>query len=246
VVRTTYHESMTATRRCGQCGVTFTPRREHARFCSPECRVAWNRHHLRDAAAEDRALEWSVAGMRDVTERLSVDRPADEAAAFTAVAEAVWWVTIIDARLVRQYTDLYDDVLAEYVAVPPPVIEGTLAGLRFVRNMMSFQGARADFIRPSAGSDTDAGPDTDNGPDGASGPDGAFGRVAAWTWNRVPARALEPLPARVRPWETSRYQAYTAWLAERTVGEVFGRAAAFLNLAAAQAAPLAEAAAEAS
>jgi hypothetical protein len=212
---------MTATRGCGQCGVLFTPRREHARFCSPECRVAWNRHHLRDAAAEDRALEWSIAGMLDVTERLSMGQPADEAAAFTAVAEAVWWVTIIDARLVRQYTDLYDAVLADYVAVPPPVIEGTLAGLRFVRNMMSFPGGRADFIRPPAG------------------PDGNDAVVAAWTWKRVPEQTLGPLPARMRPWEINRYRSYTAWLAERTVGEVFAPAAAFLESAAAQAAPLA-------
>jgi hypothetical protein len=181
--------------------------------------VAWNRHHLRDAAAEDRALDWSIAGMRDVTDRLWVGHPADAAAAFTAVAEAVWWVTIIDARLVRQYTDLYDDVLTAYTAVPPPVIEGTLAGLRFVRNMMSFRGGRVDFIAPPAG------------------PGDEDSVAAAWTWNRVPEPALGPLPATVRPWETNRYRAYEAWLAERTVGEVFERATAFLNLAASQAAP---------
>jgi hypothetical protein len=200
----------------------FAPRREHARFCSPGCRVAWNRDHLRDAAAEDRALEWSIAGMRDVTERLSLDRPADAAAAFTAVAEAVWWVTIIDARLVRQYTDLYDDVLAAHAAVQRPVIEGTLAGLRFVRNTMSFPGERADFITPPAYP-------------GGDGSDG--GVLAAWTWQPVPEPELEPLPATLRPWEATRYRAYRAWLAGHTVGEVFGRAAAFLNVAASRAAP---------
>jgi hypothetical protein len=197
----------------------FTPRREHARFCSPGCRVAWNRDHLRDAAAEDRALDWSIAGMRDVTERLSLDRPADAAAAFTAVAEAVWWVTIIDARLVRQYTDLYDDVLAAHAAVQRPVIEGTLAGLRFVRNTMSFPRERADFIRPPAY------------------PGGDGGVLAAWTWQRMPEAALGPLPATMRPWEANRHRAYRAWLADRTVGEVFGRAAAFLNRAASKAVP---------
>ena len=75
-------------------------------------------------------------------------QPVDQAAALTAVTEAVWWVTIIDARLVRQYTDLYDGVLAARVAVQRPVIEGTLAGLRFVRNMMSDQVRRVDFIGP--------------------------------------------------------------------------------------------------
>ena len=195
----------------------FAPRREHARFCSPGCRVAWNRDHSRDSAAEDRALAWSIAGMRDVTEQLSTCQPADQAAALTAVTEAVWWVTIIDARLVRQYTDLYDGALAARVAVQRPVIEGTLAGLRFVRNMMSDQAARVDFIGPPAC------PGADDGV------------VAAWMWKPVPELALGPLPARVRPWETTRYRAYTAWLAGRAVGEVFGRAAAFLNLAASRA-----------
>ena len=179
--------------------------------------MAWNRDHLRDSAAEDRALAWSIAGMRDVTEQLSLCQPADQAAALTAVTEAVWWVTIIDARLVRQYTDLYDGVLAARVAVRRPVIEGTLAGLRFARNMMSDQAPRVDFIGPPAC------PGADDGV------------VAAWMWKRVPELALGPLSARVRPWETTRYRAYTAWLAGRTVGEVFGLAAPFLNLAASRA-----------
>ena len=34
---------VTDSRNCEQCGVLFTPRREHARFCSARCRVAWNR-----------------------------------------------------------------------------------------------------------------------------------------------------------------------------------------------------------
>jgi hypothetical protein len=202
--------------------VIFTPRREHARFCSPECRVAWNRDHRRDSSAEDRALDWSIAGMLDVTERLSVFRPTDEAAALTALAEAVWWVTIIDARLVRQYTEIYDAVLADHVAVQRPAIEGTLAGLRFVRNMTSGPASHVDFI----------GPPTD--------PGRHDGVVAAWTWKRVPELSLASLPERVRPWEMTRYRAYKAWLADRTVGEVFGRAARFLNLAATRAIPAAD------
>lgn len=30
---------------CEQCGVTFTTRREEARFCSARCRVTWHRKH---------------------------------------------------------------------------------------------------------------------------------------------------------------------------------------------------------
>ena len=64
------------TRGCDQCGTVFAPRREHARFCSPGCRVSWNHDHLTDAAAEERALEWSLAGMQDVVEQLALDQPA--------------------------------------------------------------------------------------------------------------------------------------------------------------------------
>lgn len=179
--------------------------------------MAWNHDHLTDAAAEDRALDWSVGGMREVTERLSVSRPADPAAAFTAVAEAVWWATIIDARLVRQYTDVYDAVLTEHAPAQRAMVEETLTGLRFVRNMMGNRAARIDFIGPPA----------------AVGGDGV---VAAWTWRPVPEPALGALPPEARPWEMTRYRAYEAWLAGRTIGEVFEHAAGFLNLAATRAA----------
>jgi hypothetical protein len=202
-----------ASRRCAQCGTVFAPRREHARFCSPDCRVGWNRDHLTDAVAEERALEWSLTGMQDVIEQLDVDQPADQAAAFSAVAEAVWWTTIIDARLIRQYMDLYDSVLATDVRADQPMIEGTLAGLRFVRNQMCAD--RQDcFIEPPASAD--------------------HGVVvtAAWRWAHRPEPQLSDLPAHMQPWVMSRYQAYEQWLAGGNVGRVFQRAAGFLNLAA--------------
>lgn len=189
------------------------PRREHARFCSPECRVRWNREHLTDAAAEERALEWSLAGMRDATERLALCRPVDALAAFSAVAEAVWWVTIIDARLIRQYMDVYDVILADHPPAQQPAIEGTLAGLRFVRNQM--RDAQDRFVRPPT-----------------PGGDGEATTTVAWVWREVPELVLEVLPADVQAWELTRYEAYGTWLAGRTVGDVFQQATAFLNLAA--------------
>jgi hypothetical protein len=206
------------TRGCGQCGAVFEPRREHARFCSPGCRVSWNRDHLTDAAAEERALEWSLTGMDDVIERLSVYRPADQPAASGAVAEAVWWVTIIDARLIRQYMDLYDAVLAAHVPAQHPMIEGTLAGLRFVRNQMGEDLQRAGFIGPPATAD-----------DGEAA-------AATWRWAHLPEPELAALPAHMQPWEMTRYQAYEDWLAGNSVGRVFQRAGGFLNLAASRAA----------
>ncbi|HEX4255717.1 MAG TPA: hypothetical protein VH089_11545 [Streptosporangiaceae bacterium] len=215
---------MTGSRGCAQCGTVFTPRREHARFCSAECRIRWNRDHLTDSVAEERALEWSLAGMRDITERLEACRPEDAAVAFSAVAEAVWWVTIIDARLIRQYMDIYDAVLDAHSATRRPMIEGTLAGLRFVRNQSSNEAFSASFISPPAGS---------NGH--------GSGVTAAWRWNSIPEPALSQLPDDIRSWEQDRYQAYQAWLADHVVADVFQRATGFLNLAAARVAAVASA-----
>jgi hypothetical protein len=205
------------TRGCTQCGQVFTPRREHARFCSPACRVAWNRNHLTDAVAEECALEWSLAGMHDVIERLAVHRPSDGAAAFEAIGEVVWWVTIIDARLIRQYMDIYDAVLAAHPTAQHPMIEGTLAGLRFVRNQMGEDLKQTSLIQPPA----------------TAGESEAV--AATWRWARPPDSDLTGLPARVQPWEMSRYRAYGQWLAGTTVGLVFQRAASFLDLAASRA-----------
>jgi hypothetical protein len=179
--------------------------------------VSWNRDHLTDAAAEERALEWSLTGMQDVVEQLALDRPADRAAAAGVIAEAVWWVTIIDARLIRQYMDIYDAVLAERPAAQHPMIEGTLAGLRFVRNQMGEDLEQAGFIKAPAATG-DGEPVT-----------------AAWRWARLPEPDLSEQAAHVQSWELTRFQAYEQWLADMTVGRVFERAAGFLNLAAGRA-----------
>jgi len=212
---------MKAARSCAQCGTVFEPRREHARFCSAECRVRWNREHLTDAAAEQRALEWSLAGMRDVIERLTLCRPEEDGVvAFSAVAEAVWWVTIIDARLIRQYMDIYEAVLAAHDPAQRSMVEGTLSGLRYVRNQTTSETISAEFISPPAG---------------AKG----YGVPAAWGWNHIAEPPLDDLPEDVRSWELTRYQEYEAWLAGNVVGDVFQRATGFLDLAVARVATVA-------
>ena len=216
---------MKAVRSCAQCGTEFEPRREHARFCSAECRIRWNREHLTDASAEQRALEWSLAGMRDVTERLALCRPEEDGVvAFSAVAEAVWWVTIIDARLIRQYMDIYETVLAGLDQAQRSMIEGTLAGLRFVRNQTSSETISADFISPPAGTKNRG-----------------YGVPAAWRWSHVAESALDDLSDDVQSWERTRYQEYEAWLAGNIVGDVFQRATGFLDLAVARVAATATA-----
>jgi hypothetical protein len=55
--------------------------------------------------------------------------------------------------------------------------------------------------------------------------------IAAWTWKPVPEPALGALAPRGRTWELTRYRAYQAQLASRTVGEIFTHAVAFLDIA---------------
>jgi hypothetical protein len=130
----------------------------------------------------------------------------------------VWWVTIVDAALVRYYAKRYDSVLADRTPAERRLIEGTLAGLRFVRNRISDEVDLAEFIEPSPPSRG-----ADEWP------------VTGWTWKSVPEPALASLPPRAQSWEMTRYRAYQAQLAGYTIGEIFGRAVTFLELTAAKA-----------
>lgn len=211
-------------RGCAQCGALFTPRREHARFCSAVCRVAWNREKLSDPAAEASALQWSVTAMSEAVERLPQVRPWDTERAFAVISEMVWWVTIVDATLVRYHPETYDTLMAGQGPAGRQVVEGTLAGLRFVRNRMRSLG-HEDFIMPQAGS---------------PGPGPGVGPITGWTWKAVPQPVLAALLPRGQEWEKTRYRAYQRYLAGRTVGDTFGRATAFLRLTAGSVAPAAD------
>jgi hypothetical protein len=210
-------------RECEQCGTVFTPRREHARFCSARCRVAWNRENTRDPEAEASAFDWAITAMRDATGRLMRVTGRDRPRAFAAIGEAMWWITIVDATLVRYHPDTYDEVMAAQPGAERRLIEGTLSGLRFVRNRMGQYLDPADFIEPA---------------ESRSGPGDAG--IMAWTWKPVRRPALAPLPPRGQAWEMTRYRAYQAQLAGHTMGETFERAAGFLLLAAEAGQPAAE------
>src|SRR5579859_47216 len=117
-------------RNCAQCGTAFQPRREHARFCSARCRVMWNREHVDSAGPGATALDWSLAAMDDVAERLCRARAADRQHAFALISEAVWWVTIVDGTLVRYHHEVYDGAMARQPRGGRARVEGSLAGLR--------------------------------------------------------------------------------------------------------------------
>jgi hypothetical protein len=222
---------MAETRRCERCGREFEPKREHARFCSARCRVAWNRENWNQLSKVQQkwgsenwaeapgagstgtsALRWAFTAMHDTTERLGRVRASDRAQAFAVIGEAVWWVTIVDATLVRYYPDDYDAALAKLPDEDRQAIETTFAGLRFVRNRMGYHADHADFIQPSA---------SESGGDAP---------ITEWTWQSLPEPAVATLAPRGQEWELSRYEAYQGLLAGRSVGETFVRTSVFHDL----------------
>jgi hypothetical protein len=198
-------------RDCEQCGAPFTPRREHARFCSARCRVAWNRADRAQPAADQSALAWAIAAMSDAVARLPRVAGLDRPRAFAVVSEAVWWVTIVDANLVRYHPDVYDGELASRPGAERQLIEETLAGLRYVRNQVGNDIDRGHFIQS-----------------GAVAVDS--GRAHDWTWTPLPEPSCESLSPRGLAWEMDRYRAYESRLAGRAVVATFGCAAPFLQV----------------
>ncbi len=211
---------MAYTRDCEQCGRLFVPPREHARFCSARCRLAWNHQNAGDRQIWDCALGWSAAAMREATSRLATTGAAELRQGLALVSDAVWALTIVDATLVRYHPRQYDGALAIKGPTGRRLIEATLAGLRFVRNRMGYHEDPADFVDAvgHAGSRESA--------------------VTAWMWRHLPEPALGSLPPHGRSWELSRYRAYQDQLAGRPVGESLALAAEFLTLATAAAQPL--------
>jgi hypothetical protein len=201
---------MADVRDCDQCGARFTPRREHARFCSARCRVAWNRAERAHPEAEASTLTWAMAAMADTVARLPRTAGLDRPRAFALITEAVWWVTIVDANLVRYHPDVYDSELAGRPAAERLRIEETLGGLRFVRNQVGNDIDKGQFIQP------DAGP--------APG-----GRHKDWLWASLPEPTNASLSPRGLEWELERYRAYECRLAGRAVVSTFSCVASFLN-----------------
>jgi hypothetical protein len=205
---------MVEVRACEQCGTEFTPRREHARFCSSGCRLAWNLRDARQATVSVAALDWAVNAMIEVTSRLDGASGLVLQHAAIAVSEATWWVTLVDATLVRYFPGGYDAILDAQPAPERAEIEHTLAGLRYVRNQMGVHLDPDEFLRAAAAS----------GDAGEAGP--------TWTWSALPEPVTQELSPRGQEWEHSRYRAYQEWLAGRAITGTFTLAARFLRMAA--------------
>lgn len=198
-------------RNCEQCGAGFEPRREHARFCSARCRIAWNCENAGGQLTGDMPLSWSVSALEDAAERLRTAQAMNLPEALAVISEAVWWVTLVDATMVRYHHDAYDHALSGLDPDERQAIEGTLTGLRFVRNCMGYFVDPADLVQPQQDSL------------------GGDAEVAAWTWREVPVLVSAAQPQRARTWETSRYLHYRAYLVDRPIIEIINRTTRFLT-----------------
>ncbi|HEY7323182.1 MAG TPA: hypothetical protein VH520_00035 [Streptosporangiaceae bacterium] len=199
------------TRACENCGEPFVPRREHGRFCSSRCRVAWNRGTMHYPPGEASALDWSISAMVETIDRLPRVKAWDGARAMAVIGEAVWWVTIVDATMVRYHPDTYDQILAGASAADRLTIEESLAGLRYVRNHMGHDIDHVDFVKGAPRQ-----------------PGRAADRIANWAWRPLPEPCVTALSPSAREWEMDRYRAYQERLAHHAVGEAFSRARVFL------------------
>jgi hypothetical protein len=170
--------------------------------------MAWNREHGGVAAAPAVAIEWSVKAMAEAAGRLAAAGACELPRMAAAVGETVWWVTLVDATLVRYHPRDYQKALASR-AVRRRKTEETLEGLRYVRNQLGRSVDPAGFVSPVTGNDGDA-----------------------WLWRPLPEPGLGELAPRARQWELNRYHAYQARLAGHHIARTFARCTDFLTQAA--------------
>ena len=201
----------------------FTPRREHARFCSAGCRLVWYRGRTGDPIAGDSVLQWTVPAMTQAIRSLRMVDVRDRPAAYMAISDAVWAVTMVDAAMTRRHPGIYDEVLGGEAAPAQRLLEGSLAGLRFVRNRIPDQDAVVELVRP----------DLDREAPALTG-------VMSWQWQPAPMPVLTRRRSGAQDWEMARYEAYQSRLAGRPVGESFQHVEAFLLRTAAGAAVIAD------
>ena len=146
------HRAVADVRECAQCGTPFTPRREHARFCSPRCRMAWNREHAGVAAAPAVAIDWSVIAMTEAAGRLAVAGRVGPAPGGGGGGGD----GLVGHAGRRDPGPLPPARLREALAgkdVRRRKTEETLEGLRYVRNQLGKSVEPAEFVRPAIGDD---------------------------------------------------------------------------------------------
>jgi hypothetical protein len=142
--------------------------------------------------------------MSEALRRLVAASAADVPQAVAAATEAVWWVTLVDAAMTRCHPGAYGTALAALDPAARRAVEGSFAGLRFIRGQLGYHADPGDFIQLSPG--------------------GGTAPPSAWTWAPLPP----PAPHRGTAREASPYRAY---LVGRPLGQTLRRAAGFLSQA---------------
>jgi hypothetical protein len=168
--------------------------------------VTWNAEHDGPGTAPLAAIDWSVTAMTEVVERFEWARNWERTRAAAAVSETVWWITLVDATLVRYHRRDYENALTAQSPERRRKIEETLAGLRFVRNRIGRSVDPEEFIRRPH----------DHG-------------APAWVWTSQHEPPVKDLPADSRDWEMNRYRSYQSRLAGRDIVSAFARCAEFLE-----------------
>jgi hypothetical protein len=79
-----------------------------------------------------------MSALEDTTDRLGKAEAMNLPEALAVISETVWWVTLVDGTLMRYHHDIYDHAMDELGPAERKLIEGTLTGLRFVRNCMGY------------------------------------------------------------------------------------------------------------
>ena len=157
--------------------------------------------------AADGELAWSLTAMSEALRRFTAASAADTRQAVAAATEAVWWITLVDAALTRCHPGAYGRALAALDPAARRAVEGSFAGLRFIRGQLGYHADPGDFIQPQSARG------------GGSTP------PAAWIWAPLPP----PPPHRGTAREASPYREYRAYLAGRPLGQTLERAASFLS-----------------
>jgi hypothetical protein len=155
----------------------------------------------------DGTLAWSLTAMSEALCRLAAASAADIPQAVAAATEAVWWVTLADAAMARCHPRAYGTALAALDPAARRAVEGSFAGLHFIRGQLGHRADPGDFIQPPPG--------------------GGTAPPSAWTWSPL----SPPAPHRGTAREASPYREYRAYLAGRPLGQTLGRTAGFLSQA---------------
>lgn len=96
----------------------------------------------------DGTLAWSLTAMSEALRRLAAASACDIPQAVAAATEAVWWVTLADAAMTRCHPGAYGTALAALDPAARRAVEGSFAGLRFIRGQLGYHADPGDFIQP--------------------------------------------------------------------------------------------------